>query len=360
MRRLRSLPILVKNYWWLFLVITVLLVIVDSLVRGIDWSNWAESSEPLGPRAVTLWGRSLWDWADLLLVPFVLAIGGFLLQRSERAADREIAEKRHKNDQDLAESRYANDKEIARNTHMDKTLDEYLKTMTGFLLQENSLLKSKKDDPIRDVARTQTITVINRLDSERNKIVFQFLQEADLLSRKKDPKTDVEKPIVSLAYADLKSTNLEGVNLKNADLNESDLSGAHLNGAILISASLKGALLVEAKLGAANLTEAHLESAYLFKTNLRGANLSKAHLHGAILNEAKLNGTYLQDANLTNANLTDANIEKARFTDLDSMIGKGFFWKTVMPDGTIFSESIHMKEFMEPPRKKIQDQSLSN
>ena len=36
--------------------------------------------------------KTLWDWMELLLIPFVLAIGAFLFYKSEKTHDRKIAE----------------------------------------------------------------------------------------------------------------------------------------------------------------------------------------------------------------------------------------------------------------------------
>lgn len=396
-----------KKYWWLFLVIALLLVILDSFNRGLDWSNWAKSAKPPGPGAITLWGRTLWDWADLLLVPLVLAIGGFLFQRSERKTDREIADKRHTIDQ-----------QIAKEARMDKTLDEYLKAMTSFLLQEKSLLKSKKDEPIRKVARTQTISVIKRLDSERNQIVFQFLQEANLISVIKGDETEeADNPIISLARADLRLANLEEVNLHEAklfgtnlqeasltraNLTKADLTKANLQNADLTWANLQEANLQEAKLTEAKLTRAflqkanllwadllnadlekafliraNLEEVYLLGADLSGASLEEAYLKnadlawadltkadltradlqnanlfGTNLTEANLTEANLTEANLTKANLTEANLEGAIITDISSIRREGYFHETTMPDGTIFSESTDLKKFTEPTEEE--------
>jgi hypothetical protein len=201
---------------------------------------------------------------------------------------REIADKRHEIDQ-----------QIAKEASMDKTLDGYLKAMTSFLLQENSLLKSKKDDPIRNVARTQTISVIKRLDSNRNQIVFQFLQEANLISTMKGDETnEVQKPIISLARADL-----SGVDLRWTDLRCANLQGA-----------------------------------YLQRANLQRANLQGANLQGANLNWANLLLAKLQEANLQGAIFSDNTI-----LTIDTVEYKG----TTMPDGTIFSESTDLKKFTE-------------
>ncbi len=74
-----------------------------------DWPEW------------TFFGKTLWDWMGLLIIPIVLAIGGFLLQRSERKTDRDLAE----------QSRLA------------KTLDDYLTAMKALIL-DDGLLEIKK------------------------------------------------------------------------------------------------------------------------------------------------------------------------------------------------------------------------
>ncbi len=48
-----------------------------------------------------IWGQTLWEWADLLLIPTVLLVGGFLLQRTERKTDREIADKERDTDREI-------------------------------------------------------------------------------------------------------------------------------------------------------------------------------------------------------------------------------------------------------------------
>src|SRR5215211_3895647 len=40
--------------------------------------------------------KTLWEWMELLIIPLVLGIGAFYLNRSERAVEREIAEDRQR------------------------------------------------------------------------------------------------------------------------------------------------------------------------------------------------------------------------------------------------------------------------
>src|SRR6185436_681231 len=38
--------------------------------------------------------KTLWDWMELLIIPLILAVGAFFLNRSERKTEREIAKDR--------------------------------------------------------------------------------------------------------------------------------------------------------------------------------------------------------------------------------------------------------------------------
>jgi hypothetical protein len=49
--------------------------------------------------------RTFWDWLDLLIVPVVLAIGGYLFTRSENQRTREDADKQRTLDRELADER---------------------------------------------------------------------------------------------------------------------------------------------------------------------------------------------------------------------------------------------------------------
>jgi hypothetical protein len=39
--------------------------------------------------------KTLWDWMELLIIPLVLAIGGFFFSRAERDAERKSADDRN-------------------------------------------------------------------------------------------------------------------------------------------------------------------------------------------------------------------------------------------------------------------------
>lgn len=76
--------------------------------------------------------------------------------------------------------------------------------------------------------------------------------------------------------ANLKQSDLQGVNLKGADLSYADLSEANLQ-----SASLRGVDLSYADMEQANLQNADLRGAILIGTNFRSVDLSQTHLRDA-------------------------------------------------------------------------------
>src|SRR5690349_17874168 len=49
--------------------------------------------------------KTLWDWMDLLIIPFVLIVGAFYLNRSDRAVDRQMVEDRAKLEREIATAR---------------------------------------------------------------------------------------------------------------------------------------------------------------------------------------------------------------------------------------------------------------
>jgi hypothetical protein len=209
--------------------------------------------------------RTPWDWVDLLIVPLVLALGGYLFNRSENRATRGAAKQRAR----------------------DEALQAYLDQMGQMLLdKERPLRRSKGGDEertLRTLARARTLTVLEVLDASRRSRVVRFLYEAQLLAYR--PRN--EERVVNLAYANLSDCALSGHSLPGIDLSNANLRNANLRNANLRNADLSGADLVDANLRNADLGYVDLRVANL---NLRVANLRGADLRGADLSGAYLRG----------------------------------------------------------------------
>jgi uncharacterized protein YjbI with pentapeptide repeats len=208
--------------------------------------------------------KGLWDWLDLLIVPAVLAIGGYLLSGAQNRATQAAAERRTQ----------------------DEALQAYLDRMGQLLIDQDLLdVRGRGANNLRSLARSYTLTVLGSLDGRRKREVVRFLYETGLIYA--DP-----PPAITLHRADLTGADLEGMGLCTREYTGADLLGmtdlraraerlgvglneiarprapVHLAMVDLSSANLRGA-----DLGGANLTSADLSGA-----DLRGANLSYAHL----------------------------------------------------------------------------------
>jgi uncharacterized protein YjbI with pentapeptide repeats len=287
--------------------------------------------------------RTLWDWLKLLVVPAVLALGGYLFTRSE-----------NRRTQDIADQQRDLDREIADERRQDDTLQAYLDGISQLLTdKDRPLHRTQPGDSLSTVARARTLTVLPILDGGRRTSVLRFLLESGLIYKGHNivslnqanlgeadlPGANLRKADLSGAYlgranlseAKLSEAKLSGANLREADLREADLNVANLNRANLVraklncatltyaiissadvsSADLRNADLRNAHMGWTKLSEADLCGANLRKADLSGADLSGATLQEAYLRHAKLNGANLSGAYLNRADLSRANLSRA-------------------------------------------------
>jgi uncharacterized protein YjbI with pentapeptide repeats len=279
----------------------IILVVIAAVIYGYaTHPGWVGVSQ-----------KKLWDWLDLLIVPFILgvggAIGGYLFSRSENRNAQVIAERRAQ----------------------DEALQSYLDQISELLLNRK-LRDPEAGSEARTLARARTVTVFKRQDAAHNRSVLHFLRDARLLG-------DSANQIINFNNADLRWANLAEANLQIADLSDADLRDAKLTEADLSGANLEDANLsskypyienigggvyhkIEPNLGGTNLSKAKLHRAKLRHATLIGVNLRNTDLYGADLSEAELIGSGMEDVNLggadlrvdlSNANLSGADLRGA-------------------------------------------------
>ena len=265
-------------------VVAIAIVVVLDLIY--HWTGYSNFTVPLTNDQVAQRQKTLWDWLDLLLIPLVLAGGGLWFSQQERRNERFIAERRAE----------------------EAALEAYLGQMTTLLL-EKSLRDAIPENPVRDVARAWTLTVLRRVSGERKGVLLRFLQESRLIRIAGERVVSLER--ADLSGADLRVADLKGADLRGVDLSIADLSIADLEDADLSGADRRRANLYKADLRYANLKGAKLQYANLQEANLYGAHLEGANLEHADLNYANLYGAHLEGANLQWASLYKANLEEA-------------------------------------------------
>ncbi len=390
-------------------------------------------------------GKTVWDWLDLLAVPILLAIIGYLFEQRNKREEARLERER--------EEQARLQRDIAQDNLAEEAIQKYLDDIAKLLLNEEyrkelfpiqeqesilflriclfklavksglpSLIRyvssiveysqenveelfPSKDNPVRDVARTQTITILRRLegDTDRQNRIINFLRDAELyefiLKNANLLKINLSRAILwfaELQEAHLRSAELQGAHLSDAELQGAELWRAKLQGAELWRAKLQGAKLWRAKLQRAYLGYAKLQRAYLGyaklqradlryaklqETNLRSAELQEAHLsdaelQGADLRYAKLQGAKLgyaklQGADLRYAKLQGANLQKANLLRAENLTPKQIksacFWDkaiykgewndekeayvAIEPDNTNFIEELKQDKSSDPKEK---------
>src|SRR5947208_411800 len=105
-----------------------------------------------------LHGKTLWDWLQLLIIPAVLALGGYLFTYTTSRNERAATEKRTQAEREAAEKRAQAERDISLDNQREAALQVYIDKISELLLREN-LRKSEEDAEVRTIARVRTSTV---------------------------------------------------------------------------------------------------------------------------------------------------------------------------------------------------------
>src|SRR5579884_3785815 len=118
--------------------------------------------------------KTFWDWMQLLIVPFMLTIGGLWFSQVQQTKERDVAERNAKTEKD-----------IALDNQRESLLQTYLDRMSELLLDKHLLDEETNKNKAPDLARARTLTALSRLDPVRKGSLVQFLREAGLIKRYK-------------------------------------------------------------------------------------------------------------------------------------------------------------------------------
>lgn len=291
----------------LMLIVTIIVVLSVLLPKAYQ-TAWTGFGEDLLSTGEIQPARTLWDWMELILIPLVLAVTIFLLNRSSRISEQRI-ETEHQR---------------------EEALRAYLDQVAELLLRMDT--DNSNNAAIAGVIRAHTLAVLKRLDGIRKSIILQFLYEAGLISG--------DNPVLNLERADLtgviiEASSLHEINLRGANLDKAKLQWSRIYGGSLSSTSLRRTdlrssvlsksvleyvLLDDSNLYMANLSETRLgkaqfRNAYLAMANLENAIIPRACFNGATLRKANLRGAILEGCDFIKANLTNADLRNSTLTE---------------------------------------------
>lgn len=254
-------PYWLKLLCWVLWGLFAICALYVAIQYGYDQS-WTGFQGYTNNKGEFIQAKKLWDWLQLLIVPVILALGAWLLNRSQKKSEQRLETDRQR----------------------QRALEDYFECMTDLLL--NHGLRKRDKDEVRSVARTRTLAALRTLDGERKAEALQFLYESGLIS---------VDPIISLTGADLSEANLVGSTLRKAEIRgahfqNADLSQAILDEALLTGSNFSGACLQDASMNNAYLVQATFDDADLRRASMRRANLNEATFRNAELSEADFDG----------------------------------------------------------------------
>jgi hypothetical protein len=163
--------------------------------------------------------KTLWEWLQLLIIPLVLAVGGYLFTSQQNSLQRAFADQQSQLQRESADQQKQIDWDLEHDKQEESELRTYLDRMSDLILT-HKLWTPPSDEPgatpppaapeVCELARIRTLTAVRRLNGARTGIVLQFLSEYGLVCG--------EHPAVSLADADLRLAELKDADLHGADL----------------------------------------------------------------------------------------------------------------------------------------------
>lgn len=224
----------------LAIVIVLIILIILGYIFNWGWTGLGPYISPSHPKDSDFQrSKTLWDWLQLLIIPVVLAVAGYVINLTISKSEHEATEQRAQSEREAAAKRAETEQKIAEDNQRETALQAYIDKMSELLLEKH-LRESQPEDEVRTLARVRTLTTLHRLGGKRKGSVIQFLHESKLI--------DQDNSVISLEGANLREINLLSFDLTGANLYKADLFRADLTGCILTKANLIEADLREAKL----------------------------------------------------------------------------------------------------------------
>jgi uncharacterized protein YjbI with pentapeptide repeats len=310
-------------YRWLLLIATV-----AGLLIAMVWIY----QDAARAKLVGFEDKKLWQWLELLVVPFVLAIAVWLFDHADRRTEQDAARALQDYEFRFTEKLSAVDRELRLKIDNQRTVEAFLEYVSNQVLSSAGNTHIEAQGVVLRTYILETLDSLSTDETKRTKAIG-FLHELEIFKRKdrRRRSLDLEPLLVGAVLSDfdgnllnprheqeakpkdLREIDFSKCTLLNCRLNGSDLENTKFEGANLAGAQLVEVSLLEAVLRNATLDKANLSRADLTRANLANGRLRGATLVGINANSANFNGCELDEADFSGADLTNATFELARF-----------------------------------------------
>ena len=153
-------------------VIVLIILVILGYIFNWEWTGLTatDKSKPTTNIIIYQPGKTLWDWLQLLIIPAVLAVAGYVINLTISRGEQAATDQRDKTERAIA---LDNQQEAALQAYIDKISELLLKEHLGELTTDGKL-KSEYEQ-VQKIARVRTLTVIRGLDTIRKASVILFL-----------------------------------------------------------------------------------------------------------------------------------------------------------------------------------------
>lgn len=231
-------------------------------------------------------GKTLWDWLNLLGVPFSLVIFSYGLQliekqRDEKAVEIQVRAEKLAKEKQAAAIAQAEKERVA--TIRAEALENYFDRLSSLLVEQNLLaLAVKLSTEIQEVQESVLIAEKEKLNASLSVIRGLTLSVLSRFGGDPENKASVihflaESGLISKARLDLSRVNLSNTNLVLADLSYAKFYYSNFSHADLTLAILSHADFFFADLKGVNFSYADIEKANFRLAYLQGADFSNTH-----------------------------------------------------------------------------------
>lgn len=204
------------------------------------------------PDWVGLNGKTVWDLAELMVVPFTLTIGGVLIGR--------LLDK--------------NQKKMAREAQLQNILESYYDRMSNLIIEKKLQDDENASNGVKNMARAFTSTALNQLNGRRQDQIIQFLYNCNLIIGD-EPRIAIgavsQSPITGGIFrgANMANVNLKGVKFISCDFRGARFDDSHLHGVIFIRCKMQNSVFRNTDCG-----ESIWEKCQLKRASFEGSDLS--------------------------------------------------------------------------------------
>lgn len=222
------------------ILISILIVIGYWAIYPISsplWTGFGPYDELVnGPRS-----KTLWDWLELIVIPFVLSLIAWFLS---------LSDKKH---------------ELERETDAQhqKTLIDFLEKIHELVVTDR-LGDSSCTSDINQLARSYILFVFRALDKNRKAEALQIIYEMKLINC-------------------MPKIKLHGANLNNSHLESAPLIGVEIKGAYFKNANFKHANLQNSIFLGSNFCNADFRNSNLTNVDFSYSDLTNANFKGCQL-----------------------------------------------------------------------------